>query len=172
MPTSSSLKLALRAILAFMILTAAAAYAQQAPAPPSGVRAAAGEQPPAATAPVSPASRRAALAAKRCAASPDAGSGSPATPAAQTFINKLTGRPDAKEDGAQPVAFPVPPGPGGTKQWLDAHNGALHSILQTLYPNDIRAFDDKESTTCSRNLYCEITFRQQALAYALAKRSP
>jgi len=94
-------------------------------------------------------------------------------PPVNSFKNSLTGEYQrrGKFDNVTRLDFPDAPGAGSKlAEWLAAHNGALLSVLSSLYPqSEIAQFRAAERSTCQgKGVYCELAFRQQALAAALS----
>ncbi len=85
--------------------------------------------------------------------------------------SRLTGRAgggDDKADDVQGLRPPLaPPGnpSGAPLQWINSHNNGLRAIINQVFSaQDMNAFGAAERNACGSNVYCTMTYREQAIA--------
>jgi len=94
----------------------------------------------------------------------------PATAASATFADvqpRATGtyRIDQKDDSVQALQLPGNPSQDDVRKWLGALDDALLSSIRARFsPSDMAQFASAEQSKCSGNIFCQMAFRQQAIA--------
>jgi hypothetical protein len=93
-------------------------------------------------------------------------------PGRQTESAGEQGRPDdldeGKTDSVALLQLPPNPRAADVRNWLSAHNSALLASIRGRFSTaDVNAFRRVERDACSGNLYCEMAFRQEAIALLL-----
>lgn len=74
----------------------------------------------------------------------------------------------AKEDNVQFLRPPLNPTASDVRDWVNAHNAALlRGIRGRFGEAEIQQFLAAERKRCADGVYCQMTFRQQAIAVLL-----
>ena len=94
----------------------------------------------------------------------------PAAAPSATFADvqpRATGayRIDQKDDSVQTLQLPGNPSQDDVRKWLGALDDALLTSIRARFsPSDMSQFMSAEQGKCSGNIFCQMAFRQQAIA--------
>jgi hypothetical protein len=104
-----------------------------------------------------------------CADEPDSVASS--APSFEELRSRLSGRYAAsggeKDDSTQTLRPPANPA-GEAADWIRRHNAGLRSIIGTVFSDvDMNAFGRAERDMCGTNVYCIMTYREQAIGLIL-----